>query len=86
MISSSIYFDEFLVILVVDATGLAIQLSLFITAKHWPELVKECDKFDFYMKYYNFARYLKLKLYAVCVVLTVVALSKLYTTINFCLQ
>lgn len=62
----------------VDVTGLIIELSLFLIAKHWSLLMKECDKIDFYMKNYGFPKYLKLKLQVVCIMMITTSVGKVY--------
>lgn len=50
-------------------------------AVRWPELAKECDKIDLHMKGYGFPKYLKLKVYAICIMLTILRLCKFYNII-----
>lgn len=52
---------------------------------HWSELAKECDKIDFYMKNYGFPKYLKLKLYGVCVIFAGFYLGELYNVTFICI-
>lgn len=62
--------------MVVDISGMAMQISFFIMAVNWPDLVKECNKIDFHMKRYGFPKYLKLKLHIICVAIMTVCLGK----------
>lgn len=62
-----------------DVSGVAIQISLLITAMRWSELAKEFDKIDLYMKGYGFPKHLKLKLCAICIMLTILCLCKFYS-------
>lgn len=62
--------------MVVDVSGMIMQISFFIMAMNWPDFGKECDKIDFYMKRYGFPKCLKLKLSVMCVVMMIIGLGK----------